>query len=393
MTDSGHQSTTRPARSRTTRPRAPDAGRRGRRLPRRPRPHEPPHRGRQHQPALVARVAQPRDPAQARAVADPMDADFDYATAFAGVDLDELRADMTQVMTTSQDWWPADFGHYGPFFIRMAWHSAGTYRIADGRGGAGAGMQRFAPLNSWPDNANLDKARRLLWPVKQKHGAVAVLGRPDRLHRQRRPGVDGPPDLRLRRRPQGRLGARPGRLLGSRGDVARRRALHRRPRARGPARRGPDGPDLRQPRGPQRPARPAGLGPRHPRDLRPDGDERRGDLRAHRRWPHLRQDPRRRRPRAARRRGARGRAHRAAGPRLERASAPARAGTRSPAASRSPGPRRRPVDQQVPREPLRPGVGADQEPGRRLAVAAQDGGGRRHRARPRGRPLSARRRC
>ncbi len=104
------------------------------------------------------------------AVANPMGEDFDYAAAFKTVDLDALRRDIEQVMTTSQDWWPADYGHYGPFFIRMAWHSAGTYRISDGRGGAGTGQQRFAPLNSWPDNASLDKARRLLWPVKKKYG-------------------------------------------------------------------------------------------------------------------------------------------------------------------------------------------------------------------------------
>ena len=104
------------------------------------------------------------------AVANPMGEDFDYAAAFKTLDFDALIEDVDAVMTTSQDWWPADYGHYGPFFIRMAWHSAGTYRIADGRGGAGAGMQRFAPINSWPDNANLDKARRLLWPVKQKYG-------------------------------------------------------------------------------------------------------------------------------------------------------------------------------------------------------------------------------
>ncbi len=104
------------------------------------------------------------------AVANPLGADFDYAAAFQSLDLPAVKQDIAEVLTTSQEWWPADFGHYGPFIIRMAWHSAGTYRISDGRGGAGAGQQRFAPLNSWPDNANLDKARRLLWPVKKKYG-------------------------------------------------------------------------------------------------------------------------------------------------------------------------------------------------------------------------------
>ncbi|CAN7280561.1 catalase/peroxidase HPI [Terrabacter sp. LjRoot27] len=104
------------------------------------------------------------------AVANPLGEDFDYAAAFNSLDLAAVKADIAAVLTDSQDWWPADFGHYGPFMIRMAWHSAGTYRVQDGRGGAGAGQQRFAPLNSWPDNGNLDKARRLLWPVKKKYG-------------------------------------------------------------------------------------------------------------------------------------------------------------------------------------------------------------------------------
>ena len=245
---------------------------------------------------------------------NPMGADFDYASEFARLDVDALKQDLMTLMTSSQPWWPADYGHYGPLFIRMSWHAAGTYRIADGRGGGGSGAQRFAPLNSWPDNVSLDKARRLLWPIKQKYGraiswadllvfagncAYESMGLPTFGFGFGREDIWEPEEI---------FWGPEDTWLGDERYAGDRELVRS-------ARRRANGPDLRQPRGSQREPGPAGLGPGHPGDLRPDGDERRGNGRPHRRRSHRRQGARGRRP-PPHRPGARGRADGAAGLRL-----------------------------------------------------------------------------
>ena len=244
-----------------------------------------------------------------------MGKDFDYAKEFKSLDLKAVIKDLRALMTNSQEWWPADFGHYGGLMIRLAWHSAGTYRITDGRGGAGAGQQRFAPLNSWPDNANLDKARRLLWPIKQKYGRkiswadLMILAGNVALESMDfktfgfaggRADVWEPEEL---------FWGPEGTWLGDERYSGERQLAE-------PLGAVQMGLIYVNPEGPNGNPGPGRGGKGHPRNLLPHGDERRRDRRADCRRPHLRQNARRGRP-VAGRPGAGKRRARGSGARLE----------------------------------------------------------------------------
>ena len=297
---------------------------------------------------------------------DPMGPTFRYADEFKKLDLAALKNDIFALMTRSQDWWPADYGHYGPLFIRMAWHSAGTYRIFDGRGGASSGTQRFAPLNSWPDNANLDKARRLLWPIKQKYGSA--LSWADLMVFAGNCAIES-------------MGLKPFGFGGGREDVwepeedinwGGEKEWLGDQRYSGDRELAPPfgavqmGLIYVNPEGPERQAGSARVGARHSRDVRSHGDERRGNGRAHRGRAYVRQSAWCRRSQAVRRPRTRGRIDRRAGTGLEKQ-------LRQRQRRRDDHQRtRRRVDdepgdvgQQLLRQPLQLRVGADEEPGRR----------------------------
>ena len=297
---------------------------------------------------------------------NPMGEDFNYAEEFKSLDLAAVKKDLAALMTDSQDWWPADFGHYGPLFIRMAWHSAGTYRTGDGRGGGGRGQQRFAPLNSWPDNVSLDKARRLLWPIKQKYGrkiswadlmiltgnvALETMGFKTFGFGGGREDV-WEPDQDVYWGAENDLAGGDKTLLAATGDLENPLAAVQ----MGLIYVNPEGPN-----GNPDPVAAA-------RDIRETfsahGDERRGDGGAHRRRPYLRQDPRRR-PGVQCGAGSRSGRPRRAGPRLEE-QLWHRQGRRHD--HQRPGSHldhhAHEVEQQLLREPVRLRMGTHEEPGR-----------------------------
>ena len=339
---------------------------------------------------------------------NPMGEDFNYAEEFKSLDLAAVKKDLAALMTDSQDWWPADFGHYGPLFIRMAWHSAGTYRTGDGRGGGGRGQQRFAPLNSWPDNVSLDKARRLLWPIKQKYGrkiswadlmiltgnvALETMGFKTFGFGGGREDV-WEPDQDVYWGAENWLG----------GDFATHGSEGVDKSAYCPTTTRMGHPCATEnplaavqmgliyvnPRRPGRQSRSGRRGAGYPRDLQAHGDERRGDGGAHRRRPYLRQDPRRC-PCVQCGAGARSGRPRRAGLRLEE-QLRHRQGRRHD--HQRPGSHldhdAHEVEQQLPREPVRLRVGTHEEPGRCASVEAEEWRRRRHRAAC-ARPLEANR--